>query len=172
MEKIVFEKIDPLVDDIADELGELLESDAFKLVKAKLMELSREIHECSISLDMNLQVFDAKREQSLPLLQTGLATNGGNPPYQAWGDSSLERYIVDGEMAIVPHDRCPRCWDRWDFKMNSKVCTGCGARLGVDAKVLLDSDRCPHCESGTVTATNPTCSECGFAVDPDMVAWG
>ena len=67
MEKIVFEKIDPLVDDIADELGELLESDAFKLVKAKLAELSRELHECSISLDMNLQVFDAEREQSLPL---------------------------------------------------------------------------------------------------------
>ena len=31
---------------------------------------------------------------------------------EVWGDSTPQRYIVEGEMAIVPHDYCPTCWGR------------------------------------------------------------
>ncbi len=39
-------------------------------------------------------------------------------------------------------------------------------------KLLLDSDVCPHCERGTVCRENPSCDDCGFTIDPDVVVWG
>jgi hypothetical protein len=38
--------------------------------------------------------------------------------------------------------------------------------------MLLDSDVCPFCEEGKVTARKPRCTNCGFQVDGSLVAWG
>ncbi|MCA9138082.1 MAG: hypothetical protein KDB00_15020, partial [Planctomycetales bacterium] len=114
----------------------------------------------------------SEREHSLPLLQTGLSSSDGATPYQVWGDSSPQRYIVKGEMVIAPHDRCPECWGPWDFKESNPSCPECGIEMGPHVKLLLDSDCCPNCEKGRVSASNPQCSECGYAVDPNHVAWG
>ncbi|MCS7468517.1 hypothetical protein NZK35_17835 [Stieleria sp. ICT_E10.1] len=172
MEKHVFEKVDPLVDTVADQIDELVDGDSLNEIKNKLADISRELLGLSVSLDISVQVFDSERENSLPLLQTGLATSDGAAPHQVWGDSSPQRYIVDGEMAIVPHDRCPGCWGPWDFKERNPACPECGIEMGEQVKLLLDSDRCPNCEAGTVTASDPKCSECGYSVDPSHVAWG
>ena len=168
MDNNLFEKIDPLVDGIA----ELIEGEALNTLKQKLADLSRELSEYSVMLEMNVQVFDPENGQNLPLLQTGLATSDGAAPYQSWGDSTPHRYIVHGEMTIVPHDHCPQCWGRWDFKSKFPTCESCGSEMGKDVKLLLDSDCCPNCEKGTLTASQPQCTECGFSVNPDHIAWG
>ncbi len=172
MEKNLFEKIDPLVDDIAEQISELIEEETLSQLKQKLADLSRELGGYSLTLEMNVEVFDPERERSLPLLQMGLASSDGEPPYPTWADSSPHRYIVNGEMIIVPHDHCPRCWGVWDFKSRHPTCESCGATMGRDVKLLLDSDRCPQCEKGTLTAHRPECTACGFSVNPAHVVWG
>jgi hypothetical protein len=117
-------------------------------------------------------VFDQEQERSLPLLNTGLATNEGKEPYRTWGDSSPERYVVDAGIQVVPHDRCPKCWKEWDFKFQHPSCPHCGTTLGQNCKILLDTDQCPHCQEGKVTVAKPRCDKCGFVVDPRTVVWG
>ncbi len=172
MDKDLFEKIDPLVDDIAGQISELIDGDTLSKLKQKLADVSRELSGYSLTLEMNVQLFDPEYERSLPLLQTGLASSDGETPYQIWGDSTPHRYIVNGEMMIVPHDHCPECWGRWEAKGLHPNCPQCGVAMGDQIKLLLDSDRCPHCEDGTVTVSQPRCTQCGLTVNPDHVQWG
>lgn len=58
------------------------------------------------------------------------------------------------------------------FKFEQPTCPSCSLTLGKDCKVLLDSDRCPHCDEGTLTMDKAACDRCGFEVDPDFVTWG
>ena len=83
MDNNLFEKIDPLVDGISDRISELIEGEALNTLKQKLADLSRELSEYSVMLEMNVQVFDPENGQNLPLLQTGLATSDGAAPYQS-----------------------------------------------------------------------------------------
>jgi WD domain, G-beta repeat len=124
------------------------------------------------TLNCAVEVFDQQQERALPLLNTGLSTSEGAEPHRVWGDSTPQRYVVDGQIQVVPHDRCPKCWEAWDFKWEHRKCLHCDTELGKNCKVLLDSDVCPHCEEGKVTATKPRCSTCGFQVDPALVVWG
>ncbi|MEO2032526.1 MAG: hypothetical protein ABGZ35_10620 [Planctomycetaceae bacterium] len=172
MDQNLYDKIDPLVDDIGEQLSKLFEGDHFDLIRQRLTQLSSEFSEFSVALEMNIQVFDSERGNSLPLLQTGLSTFDGEVPYQVWGDSTPHRYVVHGDIVIVPHDHCPQCWGDWEFKDLHPECPECGVRMGDQVRLLLDSDRCPHCENGTVSASQPKCTECGFAVNPDHVMWG
>lgn len=173
MEKHEFEQVDPLVDDIAEEVDGLIEGDALANIKTKLAEISRILGEpYSVTLDINLEVFDCDRKMSLPLLRTGLSTDNGSPARQCWGDSSPHRYVVHGQLSIVPHDHCPDCWSVWDFKELHPTCPSCGVTLGEQVKWLLDNDMCPNCEEGTVTAAAPTCTKCGHEVNPAYIVWG
>ena len=173
MEKNEFEQIDPLIDDISEQVSELIEGETLDQLKAKLAEISRILGEpYSLTLDISLQVFDEEREKSLPLLQTGLSTNNGSPARQCWGDSSPHRYVVHGQLSIVPHDHCPDCWGRWDAKDCHPTCPECGVSMGDQVMWLLDNDLCPHCEKGTVTASDPTCTKCGYSVNPAYIVWG
>jgi hypothetical protein len=173
MDKATFEAADKHVDELAESLVKLIEGEHFEAVRKQLIELSRTLRDdYSLSLSLGIEAFDAEREQSLPLLRTGLATANGESPHVFWGDSSPQKYIVNGEMAIVPHDHCPSCWGPWDFKFLHRSCPTCGARLGMEVKVLLDTNRCPSCEKETVSPTELTCNECSFEIDPSLVVWG
>jgi len=172
VDKHLFETIDPLVNDIAKQITNLIDSETLNQLKQQLAGISRELSACSVTLDIHLHIFDRDREQNLPLLQTGLATSDGAVPHQVWGDSAPQRYLVAGDMLTVPDDHCPACWGNWSFKSMHPVCECCGAEMGRDVKLLLDTDHCPHCEHGTLTASQPECSGCGFTVNPDHVAWG
>ena len=121
MNKTTFETADPIADKIADAVTELLESQTQKL-RTLLTQLNKAIGDrYAVSLDVSVGVFDHEKERSLPLLQTGLSGFEGEKPYQTWADSTPQRYIVSGEMLVVPHDRCPKCWDIWDFKFGSSA---------------------------------------------------
>ena len=168
-----FKRVEKEVDSLAEQIDSLLESSTFADIRDSLRRLSDAAGKSySVSLECVVRVSDAEGERSLPVLTTGLSAYVDSEPFRTWGDSTPQRYIVDGEMLVVPHDRCPRCWERWDFKFEHRSCEHCDAGLGRDVKVLIDSDVCPRCERGQVTAVSPLCSECGFQIDPTIVTWG
>jgi hypothetical protein len=126
----------------------------------------------SANLTVCVDVFDADRSHALPLLTTGLSTSQGEPPHKTYGDSTPQKYVVDGEIQVVPHDRCPKCYGLWDFKLNHPSCSECGATLGREVKLLLDTDVCPFCEEGKVSMTVPVCAKCDQRIDTGVVVWG
>jgi hypothetical protein len=168
-----FDAADPLVDKIADLVDAALTSDQLADLRKALDDLKKAVGpRYSANLTVILDLFDREREKPLPLLNTGLSTTDDGPPFRTWGDSSPQRYLVEGEIQVVPHDYCPKCWGTWDFKFDNRTCQHCGTTLGENCKVLLDSDVCPHCEKGKVSMTEPECKQCGYEVDLSVVAWG
>ena len=173
MDQSTFETADPLIEEIAEIVDQTLVSDQLSTLRHTLVQLSSALGErYSVSLNVIVEVFDRERVAVLPILNTGLSTSEGGEPFQTWGDASPQRYIVDGQIQVVPHDRCPKCWEAWAFKIENRGCPHCDATLGGNCKILLDSDNCPHCELGTVSMAEPTCDRCGFKADPTIVAWG
>ena len=173
MDRATFEVADGFVDQISELVDQILaspDSTEFKRVLAQLSDAIGERY--SVSFSCVLEVFDRERERTLPLLNSGLACSHGIEPYRATGDSSPHKYIAGGEMQIAPHDRCPCCWALWDFKFTNHSCPECRATLGPDVKILLDTDVCPNCEQGHVSASELVCKECGFEIDPAVVVWG
>ena len=173
MDKDTFEAANPVVDEIAAAVTELLESPATERLRNLFVQLAKALgSRYAASLAVNVEVFDREKERCVPLLQTGMSGFDGDRVYQVWGDSSPQRYIVNGDMQVVPHDRCPNCWELWDFKFKHQSCRHCGVTLGTDVKLLLDTDVCPWCEDGKVSMSQPTCDKCGHTVDPETVVWG
>jgi hypothetical protein len=173
MDRSTFEPADLIVDEIAATLDELLDSDQFSAVRLALARLSKTLGpRYSANLTVCVDVFDAERSRPLPLLTTGLSTSKGETPHKTYGDSTPQKYVVDGEIEVVPHDRCPRCYGSWDYKLKHPSCLACGATMGREVKLLLDTDVCPFCEEGKVTMTLPVCAKCGQRIDTDVVVWG
>jgi ribosomal protein S27AE len=173
MDKKTFETIDPILDEIAEVANELLQSVGAEKLRSLLSKVNKTLgSRYLVDLHLNVTVLDTEKERCLPVLQSGLSGFDRDKPYLASGDSTPQRYIVDGEMVIVPHDRCPRCWEDWDFKFQNPSCSHCGISLGKEVKLLLDTDVCPNCEEGKVSVSHPRCKKCGYEVDLSQVAWG
>ncbi len=173
MDRSSFESADPIIDQLAEMVDQVLDSDQLEAIRQALSRLSEAVgSRYSVNVTVSVEVFDPGRSNPLPLLTTGFSTSEGKPPFRTWGDSSPQKYVVDGEMQVVPHDRCPRCHGPWDFKFRHPSCPGCRATLGRDVKILLDADVCPQCEEGRVSMSSPVCDKCGSRVDPALVVWG
>jgi len=173
MDRATFESADPIVDQMAEMIDGVLDSPQFSEIRQALIRLSEAVgSRFSVSLDVCVEVFDPERSHPLPLLVTGISTSKGKAPHRTWSDSTPQKYLIEGKMLIVPHDRCPKCYGIWDFKFKNLSCRECNATLGKDVKFLLDSDICPYCEEGKVSLSSPICDKCGFRVDPRLVAWG
>ncbi len=173
MDRSTFESADLIVDEIAAKLDELLHSDKFSAVRLALARLSQTVGtRHTVNLNVSVDVFDAERLNALPLLTTGLSTSNGKSPYQTYGDSTPQKYLVDGEIQVVPHDHCPKCYGLWDLKLKNLSCSECGATMGREVKLLLHTDVCPFCEEGKVSLAVPVCSKCGQRIDPGIVVWG
>ena len=173
MDRSTFESADPIIDEMGAMLNELLDSDRFSALRLALARLSEAVGpRYSVNLNVSVDIFDAERSNALPLLTLGLSTSKGESPYKTYGDSTPQKYVVNGEIQVVPHDRCPHCYGVWDFKLNHPSCSECGATMGKEVKLLLDTDVCPFCEEGKVSLTAPVCDKCGHQIDPDQVVWG
>lgn len=170
MDQDQFAAMQPLLDNIAELAGKQFDSEQFRRIVAELGGIVGNQKVASVTLVVD--VFDEERECSLPLLTTGLSVFDGKEPYRCWGDSSLQRYVVDEGIQVVPHDRCPQCWHGWDFKGQDSSCLNCGITMGEKCKLLLDTDECPSCNQGKLTITKPRCDKCGHEVDPKKVVWG
>ncbi len=170
MDAAPFNAIQPLLDKIADLAERQLASEELRRLIAELANLvgSKKIASVCIVVD----VFDEDRQCSLPLLTTGLSAFPGKEAFRTWGDSTPQRYVVEDGIQIVPHDRCPKCWEKWDFKLQNPSCRHCGITMGDKCKLLLDTDQCPWCQDGKVTVAKPRCEQCGYEVDPKTVVWG
>lgn len=173
MEESKFIQLRHLSDMAYDKFEELYSSGALAELEHEIYKVASDLPKTfSISLELNVSVFDEEREKSLSLLTTGLASDERGKPYRTRGDATVHRYVVDGHIRLVPHDYCPHCWGIWDFKLLNWSCPECGYILGKQVKMLLDTDTCPYCEKGKVTQTNPRCTSCSFLVEPDIVVWG
>ena len=172
MDKI--DKLDQLADAVDEKLCDLIEKGELKDLKENLGNISSELSErYSISITLNLEIFDNVRNKSISLVKNGFNCVGHETPYQITSScSSYHTYIVKGERLKVPHDYCPQCWGDWDFKLDNGKCPECGIQLGKDIFLLLDTDVCPNCEEGNVTHNNPICEKCGYNVDTEMIRWG
>ncbi len=167
-----FEAAESHLDDLAESIDAALQSPELETLRAQLAGFSETLGQrYGVSLHVIVEVYDNDKDRGLPLLKTGLATSDDGDLCRTWSDTTLQRYITDGEIQVVPHDHCPRCWEEWQVKFRNQQCSSCGAALGRDVKVLLDSDVCPYCEQGRVTMSEPVCDQCGFEVDPALVTW-
>lgn len=170
MEPSTFDALQPLLDKLAESAEQHLGTPELFQV---LSDLSRILGKgLTVSVNFTVDVFDETKERSLPLLTTGVAADAGKEPHRIWGDSTPQRYVVAEGIQVVPHDRCPRCWEVWDFKLQNPTCSHCRATLGENCKVLLDTDECPWCQQGRVTVAKPRCDHCGFVVDARIAVWG
>ena len=172
MDKTTFEIADPMMDEIADAIGDLLDSPETATIRSLLTKLNDAIGKrYAVSFDVNIEVFDQEKERSLPLIQTGLSGFEDGELYQTWGDSTPQQYLVGGKVVVVPHDFCPQCWNGWDFKPKHPTCGHCGATMGKDVKLIVSKNACPFCEEGTISPSNPVCDKCGSEVDPNTAVW-
>jgi len=110
MNDSLWRQLEPLADRADEQVERFLTSPQANELRATIQEAAAALPEgYSVSLDITLNVFDRERGQALPLLSSGLATSGPGEPYVAHGDSTPCRYLVDGKICEVPHDRCPHC---------------------------------------------------------------
>jgi hypothetical protein len=173
MDGELWQQADEQIDQVAERIDEILDSPTFDDVRAALAELQTTLRgRLHVSLTCLLEVSDEQHEVPLPLLSMGISADDDGGVYRTWNDSTPQRYLVDGNIRVVPHDRCPSCWNVWDFKWEDRACRHCPAVLGENCRVLLDSDVCPHCEQGKVSLQHPACDRCGWQVDPRWVVWG
>ena len=168
-----FDKLDELADVVNKKIHKLYEDGEFLEITKKIKEVTKAIEEAySITVDFQVNAFDSKKEKSIRALTIGISSSGDKDPFLAYGDSTPERYLVNGNIKKVPHDFCPECWGEWGFKLKNHQCPECAIEMGKDVKILLDTDTCPNCDDGNVSLNKSKCEKCGFEVDKDMVNWG
>jgi len=173
MNKQEFEAVDALADCVNEKINELHKNKSLEDVLEKLQECVSQLPDhYSLSVDIKVNIFDSKREKQMSLLHTGFNSYHSGEPYRHYGDSSIQKYYVEGNISVIPQNYCPHCWGEWDFKFKHTTCPECGYELGKQVKYLLDDDICPLCEKGTVSVHNPVCDKCGYEVDPQKVVWG
>jgi len=170
MDPDTFNAADPHLDELAELADKHLADPEFRRLLAELSNVLGESY--GVSVNLTVEVCDATGERSLPLMSTGLCALHGKEPFRTTGDSTPQRYVVKEGIQVVPHDRCPLCWQVWDFKWKNPSCSHCGATLGDNCKILLDTDVCPFCEEGKVSMAAPRCKKCGHEIDPKTVVWG
>ena len=170
MDEKTFKGLELLLDRLDERLGRFLES-------PEILDLLGEISKAtgvgrSVELECVARITEPTKSHGLAVLHTGITKPFGEEPYLSSGDSSAHRYVLGGEILMLPHDHCPKCWGEWVSMGPTPHCSSCGLKLGEGCKLLLDSDVCPWCEKGTVTQFQPKCTACGFEVDPGKVTWG
>lgn len=173
MDHETWKRSEDVLNEIEESVDKLLDSPELEGLRSKLIELGNRLGErYSVSLNCILDVVDWKEDQNLPLLNTGISTNDSGDLHRTWNSASFQRYVVNGEIQIVPHDHCPSCWGDWLFKTENTSCPECGIELGKECKILLDTDVCPHCEKGKISIRDSQCDKCEFSIDPRFVVWG
>lgn len=170
MEKATFQGLVPILNRLNGWLQKHLGSPEIHGLLQEMAETGGKDRVFSIVVEVD--VSEEGKEDALPLLNFGLSQKAGREPYSTSLEGATHQYVVDGCVYKVPEDRCPRCWDIWDFKQIYPSCNTCGLVMGKECKMLIDSDSCPWCEQGKVTLGHPRCTLCGFKVDGSMVIWG
>ena len=172
MDQVIWQKVDPQLQEITEELERLLSSAQAQKLHTMLTKLSQTVEkQYSTHLSCSLNVFHLDRQKSLSLFNIGLGVSDAGEVYPTTGESNSFRYLVDGQIEVVPHGRCPKCLGEWGLQWTFPQCSHCDAELGINCWLLVDSDSCPNCEEGKISANNTHCLNCGFFIDPKFVRW-
>jgi len=173
MDQETWRKTEDAIDDFEEALDELLDSSAVERLRTILAELGDKFGEkFAVDFSCCLSVSEENGERSLKMYSTGLSAADDGKVFRTWDAATPHRYLVLGNLCVVPHDKCPKCWGDWLFKFQQRNCPCCGIEFGTDCKLLIDSDVCPNCEDGKVSASEPKCDKCGFEIDPACISWG
>ena len=167
----VAEKVNALADKAHDFFEEVKKSDAFKALVTEMKNIGQDPSEF-ISLGLELKLFNTQKEGQLDIYSSGMQSNGEGEPSPYQGGETFEKFLLHGDIQVVPNGKCPQCYQAWDFKDMSPSCSNCAIELGPKLKYLIDSDHCPNCEGGTVTRSQPSCDKCDYVADPKRVTWG
>ncbi len=133
MDQSTWDDIAPQLDEISEEIERLLASDEAEKLRRLIAKCGQTISEdVSVDLKCTLSIFDRNRECSLALLNLGLGVSESGEVYLRSGDSSAHRYVVDGEIEVVPNDICPNSYHEWGFKFENPQCSHFDAELGVN----------------------------------------
>lgn len=123
MDPKTFATADEKVEKIAMLVDQKLESAGFKDVRDALQRLGEALGpRYFAAMKVTVEVFESEASRTMPLLTTGCSTSDAKPPYRIWEDSSSQRYVVNGEIQVVPNDRCPKCWESWMFTFEHRSC--------------------------------------------------
>ena len=173
MDQETWKRSEDAIDEIAESIDKLLDSPELEAIRTQLTKLGSRLGErYSVNLNCILDVVDWTQDQCLPLVNTGISTNESGELHRNWNDASPQKYVVNGEIQIVPQDHCPSCWGDWLFKTENPICPECRIELGKECKILLDTDVCPYCEKGKLSMNDSQCDKCGLSIDPKFVVWG
>ena len=167
-------QIESVCDNVFDLFHSLNDDDKFSELKKLMTLAAQKISDGqSITFSMRFTLDDSDLAKQIPFLDMGLTCGKDETPFFFEGVSTLATYVLsDGSVQRIPHDRCPCCWDNWDFKLDSPECPSCGIQLGKGVKQMIDSDICPHCEKGKVSMQSCKCNECGYELDSEKILWG
>lgn len=163
--------IDALADKAHDFFEKVKASDAFKALVTEMKDLGQDSNEF-VSLGLELKLFNNDKEGLLEIYSSGMQSNGEGDPSPYQGGEAFEKFLLHGDIQVVPNGKCPQCYQAWDFKSSSNSCSNCAIELGQKLKYMIDSDQCPNCEDGKVTRNQPSCTKCDYVADPKVVTWG
>ncbi len=111
MQEKEFDKLDELAEMVNEKIHKLYEDGEFLEITKKIKEVTQTIEKAySITVDFQVNAFDSKKEKSIRALTIGISSAEDEDPFLAYGDSSPERYLVNGNIKKVPYDFCPDCW--------------------------------------------------------------
>jgi hypothetical protein len=120
MEADKFSQIDPILDDITEIIQDQFESEE---LRQAIKTISKIVGKGRIAcFKVVLEVFDEQKETALPYLAMGLISDDSGEPYASCDDAALKRYVTNDGIVVVPHDRCPSCWEAWDNKLEDTLC--------------------------------------------------
>ena len=133
MDRSTFESANPILDDIADKLDEILDSDEFSAVRVALARLSETVgSRYSVNLTVCVDVFDAERSNALPLLNVGLSTSKGNAPHKTYAETQRpQKYVVEGEIQVIPRRPLSQMLRRVGLQAHTPILLGVQGRLWV-----------------------------------------
>ena len=99
----------------------------FHLLKQRLREMLVRFtgslpSELSANLSCSVTVCDSEREACLSFVNMGLGVSAAGEVFPTSGDSTAHRYVVNGQIEVVPNDVCPKCYGEWDFKFENPHC--------------------------------------------------
>jgi hypothetical protein len=169
-----FESVELAIDRIDAVVRGMIDRDSpeMRAIRDSIAELSRKLgSEQYASISLRLTISDRIQARVLPIDILTFTSDRGEEAYDATEECSPQQYRVQEVECVVPHDRCPRCWEGWTHKFQNTECPNCRLRLGTDCTVIVKDDQCPQCEDGIISTDTPVCGECGFALDPEYVEW-
>ena len=166
-------EIENLCDEMIDLYKTLDSEKKFDKIQSLIEKACKNIPDSTgITLSFQLTLDKPEEDKHIPYYEMGITCVKNETPHFFEGTSSLATYVIENDVLRIPHDRCPKCWGIWDFKTLHPDCPCCGAKLGTDVRIMLDSNTCPKCEKGTVSIKKPLCTQCGYEIDPQYFSLG